>query len=81
MIRWPSEDHLSDGARHALARFRETAAAQDLAESEHVWKLEATSWSDELPAQLVWHDERQQVFRFYLEDPRTWWVDHGKVAM
>ncbi|WP_394832472.1 hypothetical protein LVJ94_38815 [Pendulispora rubella] len=81
MIQWPPEHRLNDGARHALAHFRQTAAARELAEDDHFWKLEGSSWTDEFPYSLLWQDERFHELRVTCEADGLWWFDRGQVAL
>jgi hypothetical protein len=73
MIQWPAEDKvMSDGAQHGLMMFRQTAAAQELEEDAHVWRLEASSWIDELPIRLIWSDEEGDELCFVVDEPGSW---------
>lgn len=72
MICWPAEHALGEGTRYGLARFRETSAAQELAEDAHTWQLEASSWTDEFPVRLIWRDEDDEQVCFTMETPELW---------
>jgi hypothetical protein len=72
MIRWPPESKLSAEDRLNLARFRRSAAAEELGDDAHTWELESTSWTGDYPVRLIWRNEEGQEVCFTIEDTGLW---------
>lgn len=72
MIRWPPESKLSAEDRLHLARFKRSAAAEELGDDAHTWELESSSWSGDYPVRLIWRNEDCQKVCFTIEDTGLW---------
>lgn len=72
MIRWPDERTLRPVAREALARFRETTAALELAATNAHWEISALPWLDEAPLRVQLQNQDNDVVDFTLDEYGLW---------